>query len=164
MNPLDVDGLLFSFPQGWRVSKYDEWGFYRNQFVRQQNGLRAVDLLVVAADDTAYLIEVKDYRNPSADKPSDLPSVLAEKVLHTLAAMLPARLGATNSAESQMASAVLAAKNLRIILHVEQPRRRIPLIDPADLQQKLKRLVRAIDPHVKVVSARNLGKLPWQVS
>lgn len=164
MDALDIDGLQFAFPKGWKASKYDEWGFYRNHFLRQQDGLRAVDLVAVSSDKTAYLVEVKDYRYPNAEKPSDLPKVMAEKVLHTMAAMLPARLNASEPNESEMARLFLESTNLKLVLHVEQPVRRLPVVDLADVQQKLKRLLRAVDPHVKVVSSQKMRQLPWQVT
>lgn len=163
MAVLHVDGLDFDFPNGWDVSKYDEWTYYRNQFSGQMSGLKAVDIIAVTGQKTAYLIEVKDYRHPHAVKPSDLPQAVAEKVVHTLAAMLPARLHATAESERHSAASVLTANQLRLVLHVEQHARRVPIVDPADLKQKLKKLVRAIDPHVKVVSTHSMQQLPWQV-
>lgn len=52
---INVDGLEFEFPDGWSVSKYDEWKFYRHQFQPQMTGLKAVDLVAVNGSE-AYLI------------------------------------------------------------------------------------------------------------
>jgi len=161
MPELNIDGLDFVFPSGWQASKYDEWSYYRNQFAKQRDGLKAVDALVVTPEKCAYLIEVKDYRHPDTDKPSQLPQAVADKVLHTLAALLPARLLANDEKERAFASAILDCQQLQIVLHVEQPPRHRPIIDMADLKQQLRHLLRAIDPHVKVSCAANMANLPW---
>lgn len=31
--------LTFTFPEGWNVSKYDDWAHYRNQFIKVCVGL-----------------------------------------------------------------------------------------------------------------------------
>jgi hypothetical protein len=112
MNPLLVDGLQFTFLPQWQASKYDEWVFYRDHFAKQQDGIKAVDILAVNMTEkfrhVAYLIEVKDYRHPEMVKPSELPKAIADKVLHTLAALLPAKLRANDLTERELAAAVLA--------------------------------------------------------
>ncbi len=45
--------LTFDFPNGWQVSKFDEWSFYRNQFQQACGGTKAVDIL--AADPRTLL-------------------------------------------------------------------------------------------------------------
>lgn len=161
MTSLRVEGLTFTFPAAWRVGKYDDWSFYRNQFVRQFNGIQAVDLLARAPDGTAYLIEVKDYRHPDAEKPSELPQAIANKVLSTLAAMLPAKLGASDPDERALAKEVLTCRKLRVIAHLELPRAPRRVVDPADLKQKLAQLLRAVDAHPKVVSMNNMSGVGW---
>ncbi|MFN3631067.1 MAG: hypothetical protein ACK4XK_13595, partial [Casimicrobiaceae bacterium] len=69
---LRVEKLTFTFPAGWQASKYDDWSFYRNQFARQYDRIQAVDVVARAPEGTAYLIEVKDYRHPGTEKPSQL--------------------------------------------------------------------------------------------
>ena len=62
MPEINVDGLLFVFPEGWEVDKFDEWAFYRNQFSKQHNNIKAVDLLALeCSKKTLWLIEVKDF-------------------------------------------------------------------------------------------------------
>ncbi|MCU0753615.1 MAG: hypothetical protein MUE46_00630 [Xanthomonadales bacterium] len=164
MIAVQVERLSFHFPTDWQVGKYDDWAFYRNQFVRQFNGLQGVDLIAHAADGTAFLIEVKDYRHPDTEKPSALPQAIANKVLMTLAALLPAKLHATAADEQALAAAVLTCKRLHVIAHVELPRAHRAPIDPADLRLKLKQLLRAVDPHPTVVSTTNMRGLAWTVS
>lgn len=164
MPPLNIDGLNFNFPTGWEASKYDEWSFYRNQFSKQQNNIKAVDVLAISPSKAAFVIEVKDYRHPDTEKPSELAQAIANKVLHTLAAMLPAKLHANEPNEQQLANAILICTSLRVVAHIEQPTRHQPVIDPADLKQKLKSLLKAVDAHPEVVSMNNMRGLEWTVT
>lgn len=161
---MNVDGLEFSFPAGWTASKYDEWSFYRNQFSKQQNGLKAVDLLALSPTHTAYLVEVKDYRHPETEKPSELHDAITNKVIHTLAALLPAKLLANDAEEQALAASLLSAEKLQVVAHIEQPGGKHQIVDLADLKQKLKKSLRAIDPHVKIASREKPRHLPWVVS
>lgn len=167
MKPLDVDGLTFVFPDGWTAQKYDEWSFYRNQLVRVRDGIKAIDVLAMAPDHVAWFIEAKDYRVNQRTKPSALPDEVSRKVLDTLAALLPARLNATVPEEQDLASALLAAKGLRVVLHLEQPRKHSRLrpraIDPAAVKQQLKRLLKPIDAHPVVSETHAMGSLAWRV-
>jgi hypothetical protein len=155
---LQVERLTFTFPADWHASKYDDWSFYRNQFARQYDGIQAVDVLATDPNGTAYLIEVKDYRYPGVERPSQLPRAIANKVLMTLAAMLPAKLNGNDPAERDMAKSVLTCQKLRVIAHIELPRKQV---DPADLEQELKRLLHAVDAHPKVVSTKNMRGMRW---
>jgi hypothetical protein len=164
MSELEVDGFKFKFPEGWQCDKYDEWSFYRNQFIKQFNGIKAVDVLAVSLDKTAYLIEVKDYSHPDTEKPSELPKAVAEKVIHTLAALLPAKINATEDKERNLATAILECKSVKVVLHIEQPRKHRAIVDLADIKQKLKQLLRAVDAHPKITSIENMQSLNWSVS
>jgi hypothetical protein len=163
MQQLDIDGLTFTFPDGWQAGKYDEWSFYRNQFVKQGDGIKAVDAVVMGPENQAFLIEVKDYRHPDTEKPSQLPDAIANKVLCTLAALLPAKLKANVPAEQQLAAAILGCASLRVIAHIEQPRRHRPAVDLADIKQKLRKLLRAVDAHPNVVSMNSMDGIAWSV-
>ena len=73
MPEINVDGLLFVFPEGWEVDKFDELAFYRNQFSKQHNNIKAVDLLALeCSKKTLWLIEVKDFSCHKRDKTEDL--------------------------------------------------------------------------------------------
>lgn len=158
---IEVDGLTFNFPVGWQVSKYDDWTFYRKHFGKQGDGIKAVDLLALSDQNDAYAIEVRDYNKPDAIVPSKLPDEVAEKVRDTLAAMLPARLNANVAAEKSLATAFLACRTLTVVLDIEQRRH---AIDLADLKQKLRGKLRAIDRHPKIVSTEKMLGLPWSVT
>jgi len=173
MPRINVDGLLFSFSNQWIVTKYDEWKFYRHHWSRMWNGIKAVDLLAVDHDRTAWFIEVKDYTrmdHGSDERPeaSNLGQVVALKVFDTLAAMLPAKVNATDDDEKKVALSISRAKRLRVVLHLEQPatksRLRPRAIDPADIRQKLKQLLKSIDAHPAVVSIGEMAGLDWRVT
>ncbi len=168
MQRFNVDGLNFDFPDDWRVSKYDDWSFYRNQFSRMWNGIKSLDLLAIDPNKTAWLIEVKDYRINSRTKPSDLGEEIAHKVFDTLAAIIPAKTHATDSNEKQLARAVSTSRELRVVLHLEQPEKHSKLrpraINPADVQQKIRQLLKPVDAHPLVVDMSLMRDLEWNVS
>lgn len=164
MTEIKVERLSFSFPEDWDASKYDEWSFYRSQFSRQFDGIGAVDIIALNTEGDVYLIEAKDYRHPDSVKPSELPQAIANKVVMTLAAMLPASLHATDVDEKNMAKNVLGCKNIRVVAHIEQSRAHKKKVVPADIQQKLKQLLRAVDKHPKVVSMTDMKGLQWHVA
>ena len=111
----------------------------------------------------AFLIEVKDYRRPETARPSELPLVLASKVHDTLAALLPARLHANELTERNLAASILKCRALQVVFHIEQ-RPNQQVVDLADLQQKTRRLLRAIDTKPKFVSMKAMQNLGWTVS
>ena len=115
----------------------------------------------------AWFIEAKDYRVNPRTKPSELSDEIAQKVLDSLAALLPAHLYAADAAERELAGTVLRAPRLRVVLHLEQPKKHSPLrpraINPADVEQKLRRLLKPIDAHPKVTETSAMRGVPWQV-
>lgn len=167
MSSITEDCLRFDFPDDWQVTKYDEWAFYRNQFGKRPE-MKAVDILAIDPKKTLWLIEIKDYRLHNRTKPIDLPDEIALKVLHTLAALLPAKVNANVQEEKQFAKKAVQAKKLFVILHLEQPNQHSKLrpraIDPSAVSQKLRSKLKAIDPHPKVVETQNMQGLAWEVA
>ena len=167
MTRISVDGIDSVFPDGWTPSKYDEWSFYRRQFVKVRDGIKAIDILAVDPDGSAWLIEVKDYRLHPRTKPSELSDEVAQKVLDTLAALLPAHLNATMPDEQHLAGRVLRTRRLRVVLHLEQPKKHSPLrpraINPADVQQSLRLRLKPIDAHAVVTERDAMDSVPWQI-
>lgn len=162
-----VDGLVFDFPSPWLASKYDEWSFYRNQFLRMRPGIKAVDLIALNSD-AAWLIEVKDYRVHRRTKIVDIHQEFAEKVLHTLSALLPAKANANNLTERRFAAETLSRSRLRLVLHLEQPAKHSKLfpraINPDNVQLKLRQVLKAIDPHPIVAETGRMHGLVWSVA
>ncbi|WP_432742521.1 hypothetical protein ABXJ76_17850 [Methylobacter sp. G7] len=167
MQRFNVDGLNFDFPDDWLVSKYDDRSFYRNQFITIKNGIKSLDLLAVDLNKTAWLIEVKDYRLHPRTKPSELGIEVAHKVFDTLAAIIPAKIHATDPDEKQLARAVSASRKLRVVLHLEQPAKHSKLrpraINPVDVQQKIRQLLKPVDAHPLVVEMGSMNGLEWNV-
>jgi len=158
--------LRFIFPENWRVSKYDDWSFY-NQFQNICGGAKAVDFCGVTPDrGTTWLIEVKDYRQYRRTKPSELPHEIACKFRDTLAGLACARVNSNDDRERDMADSFLRTGWIRLALHLEQPRKHSKLFprayQPADIRQKLKTLVKAIDPHPLVLDMFFSG-VDWTV-
>lgn len=168
MSSVYVNRLTFAFPAGWSVSKYDDWSYYRNQFGKMRGGIKAVDLIAFEAGNTAWFIEAKDYRNSKRTKPSDLAEDVAQKVYDTLAAMLPAALNANDSAEQTFAADVCRVAGMRVVLHLEQPRKNSTLrpraIDPAAVKGRLKALLKPIDARPVVAESSRMGSLAWSVT
>lgn len=164
-----VEGKLeFTFDHSVDASSYDRWSFYRNQF---QNGCfranKAVDMLCIERD-TAWLIEVKDYQRNERTKSMDLIDEVAIKVRDSLAGILAAKTAANDAEEKRFAAKLLRARRVRVVLHIEQPgktsRLHSPTIDLADQKDRLRSLIKAIDPHPIVMSTqRKLPDVPWQV-
>ena len=88
--------------------------------------IKALDLLAMAHDKTAWLVEVKDYRINQRTKPSDLGEEIARKVFSTLAALLPAKINANEADEKQMAGIMWVAAGLRTEEPAGQNRLHVP--------------------------------------
>ena len=160
--------LCFTFPDNTIASKYDEWTFYRKRFNSAFGGTKAVDIVHVDANKTAWLIEVKDYRTNRRTKPSDLGDEIALKVRDTLAGVVAARFGAQDLIEQSTAKKFLQAKRLKVVLHLEQPQkisRLFPqIVNPTDLKLRLQILLKAVDAHPEVVNAKTLKSIMnWSV-
>ena len=161
-----VGNLTFVFPATWHIEKYDDWSFYRNRFCRIQ-GAKAVDLLAISPDNTVFLIEVKDYRSHRRTKMISLADEVTQKVLATLAAMLPCRVNGDEAQETAFAARVLNANSLKIILHLEQPSKPSKLFprrfDTANVTMEMRQRLKPIDAHPKVVELADFGGLAWTV-
>jgi hypothetical protein len=168
MTVIQVGDLEFAFNDTAAVSKYDEWSFYRNQFENGcYQGNKAVDLLC-CSEAVAWLIEVKDYRQHPRTKVQDLSDEIAIKVRDSLAGLAAAQIRANETNEKQFARKMLRAENVRVVCHVEQPvkasRLRPRAIEFDDLKDKLRRRLKAIDPHPMVMDAASKSStVPWLV-
>jgi hypothetical protein len=191
--PIIKEGsLTFQFPDSWKAVKLDDWSFYHNQFIRLSSGLRqpcgecgaelrcqncgtvktqgvkAVDILARDAAATLWLLEVKDYRQSPRTKAIGLADEVALKVRDSLALLVAAAMSAKDPQERSFARDALTRKRICIGLHLEQPKQHSKLfpraIDPADIRQKLKQLVRSIDAHPRIFDLGTSGTAPWVVS
>ena len=192
MTQIAEEALTFTFPEEWTASKADDWSFYRNQFERYFDGVRlackkcnaevrcckcntaktigakSVDILAIAPDSEVWLIEVKDYRRHRRTKAIDLADEVAVKVRDSLAMFSAASKNANHSSEKTAASAVGSSSEIRVVLHLEQvqkPSKLFPrAINPANVKQRLRRLIKFVDPHPLVVETSAMGWLAWAVA
>lgn len=158
MTEMTEGALTFTFNAGWEVGRYDEWAYCRNQFHKTKalTDVKAVDFIAINGD-TAWLIEVKDYRRHPRTKSIDLADEIAKKVYDTLSGVASAKFNASG-AEKLFARQFFAAHSLHVVLHLEQPAKHSKLfpraIDPANVTLKLRRQIKAIDPHPQVLEKR----------
>jgi len=163
-----VEGnLTFCFPAGWKVCKFDESSFYRNQFQRVCGGAKAVDVVALSPEHCAWLIEIKDYRVHTRTRSEDLSTEVACKVRDTLAALFCANVSANDPHEKHFACRALASKSIRIVLHLEQPVKQSKLfprpIDPANIKLRMKQLLHPVDAHPKVLDRHITSGIGWNV-
>ena len=159
--------LVFDFD--CEAIKFDDSVFYRKHFSKMTNGIKAVDILAVNRE-VGYLIEIKDYTAPNTNNLTinELIETVINKVISTLAAILPMKISVNNSVEERRIAHNFSITNeLKVIVHVELAPFRRTLKqsnwDLFNLQIQLGRRLRAIDAHPKVVSKDKLQNLPWVV-
>jgi hypothetical protein len=171
-----VDNLVFSFQRNISASKYDESDHHRQ--VLMPTGKKAVDLVAVrrtALPPDCWLVEAKDFRlirgTPGDKNVADLPATVASKAADTWDGLRDAASQATNAGEKQLASLARTAARVRVVLHLEPytggPSKLFPKNpSPASIQQKLKQLVRDLDPRPLVLTMATTAKseVPWTVS
>lgn len=166
--PAITEGQLqFDFPDGWLATKFDEWSFYVNQFQSVCGGAKAVDVIAIEPNVCLWKIEAKDYRQHRRTKTIDIAEEIAVKSRDSLAAIMAAQANANDADEKQMARRAVRCPRIRIVLHLEQPPKHSKLfpraIDPAKVKQRLKQLIKAIDPHPLVLEIGRMQGVAWTV-
>lgn len=165
---VEVDGQNFTFGDGWRVLKYDDSRFHRNQFQSFAGGSKAVDAVALSPTGECWLIEVKDYRRHRRSKAESVFSEVAGKVRATLAGLATARLRANDPDERDFCHQAMRANVLRIALQLDQPNPPSHLfkqvIDPRTALTQLRRELRAVDPRALCYgTGMVIACLPWRV-
>lgn len=170
MPTLTEGKLACSFPDDWHITKYDDWAFYKNRFVNSCCGNKGVDFLAYdPAERILWLIELKDYRQfrRAKDDKIKLWEEVAIKARDTLAGLFAAKVYADDP-EKSYAARTLNAIKLCVVLHLEQSPKHSKLFprayNPADIQQRLKQILKPIDAHPKVVELNNMGTMRWTAS
>jgi hypothetical protein len=168
MPSITEGNLTFDFSAGWEVAKLDDWSFYRKQFQRICEGTKAVDILAVEPGETcAWYIEIKDYRRHVRGKTEAVADETARKVRDSLALLAAANVNANDQDEKLQAGRALRSPKIRVVLHLEQPAKPSKLfprkIDLANTQQKLRQLVRAVDPHALARERGLVAGCGWTV-
>ena len=175
MATLRVDSLDFHFRTSIEATKYDESTHYLT--VLQQQGKKAVDVVAIevgANPDPVWLIEAKDFRNirgePKESNTIGLPKSVLQKVDDTCEGLRDAAINPTDLDEKQYAQRVITATHTKIVLHLEPYQgpatKLLPRNPAAGVLQKLKQLVKHIDPEPRVLNIENTRKagVPWTVS
>ena len=149
--------LVFNFPDdGSDVAKYDDWSFYRNQFQRVCRRAKAVDFVFVETART-WLIEAKDYRHQRRTKVVDLPCEVAAKIRDTLAGLAACRCTTTKTSGHRGSCLVDSEHRCRTASGARiRPRNCFHVADRAGLTQKLKQLLKPVDPHPRIVDRQSL--------
>jgi len=173
---LRVDTLTFDFGPTVAADQYDKWQHYSVVWNAPPGGQKAVDVVAVDGNpaNTAWLIEAKDFRvitnPPKSSNISGLPQFVADKATHTLAGLAHASLHAAVPGEKQLATNAIACSRRRIVLHLEPHTGAHTALFPmgfaANVLQKLRQLVQAIDANAVVLNIANthLSGVPWSVS
>jgi hypothetical protein len=192
MPSLSEGRLTFHFPDTWKVTKFDDWSFYRNQFQRlgselrvpcskcdaelqclacgakKTMGFKAVDFLARDTEHRLWLLEIKDYRTSQRTKVIDIADEVALEVRDSLAALVAAAMNANDSKEKSFAKASVRSEGFRVGLHLEQPKQHSKLfpraIDPAKVLQRMKQLLKSIDPHPRVYENGAASSAAWTIS
>ena len=165
MTALREGRLEHRFDDTWTVSKYDEWPFYLGHFQSQCGTNKGIDFVARDPADALWLIELKDYRVHPRTKFIELAEEVAMKVRDSLAGIVAAAKWHSHHAHLAEATDHLEAKKLRVVLHLEQPPHHSKMSPRkfalANVQQKLKQLVRAVDAHPVVMELATMGGVPW---
>ncbi len=125
-----------------------------------------MDIVAIHANRRLWLIEIKDYRVERRQKALELAEEVAFKARDTLAGLMAAQWQANDGDEAQIAKRAVRCLDLKIVLHLEQPSkpsRLHPVEDVSKLLQKLKQLLRAIDPHPRVTNLAEGNRFGWEV-
>jgi hypothetical protein len=159
--------LHFSF--AFDAIQFDKTQYYLNHFQGIKPCLQAVDILAVN-ESAGYLIEIKDYTHPDTKQLSsnDLIEAIVNKVISSLAAILPMKNNANIDEEQNIAKKFSKVSQIQIVLHIEKPPPRRTLkqscYNVQKMEESLKNRLKPIDAHPKIVSKENLKGLPWTVT
>jgi hypothetical protein len=161
--------VRFEFAEGFTVIQYDTTTWYRKHFNKCAQSA-AVDFLVVDSGNTVgWLIEVKDFTTKPPEPHKDLLDTVTRKVRDTLAGVLAGAVGANVDEEVAFFKRILRARKLRVVFHCERPthpsRLHARSPDPADLTQKLRQSLNAVDGRVVVTDCASSHRdFPWSTT
>jgi len=187
---LTEKNLIFDFNSPLSI-QYDETEYYRKEFQTIENNpylkekeynkeevedflkksifISAVDFITIE-DKHGYLIEVKDYRDPSIKKIisyKKLMPILIKKVLSTLSSIIPMKIMASNIDEKKISENFSLITQLTIVFHIELPsklsKQQMAFFRRDRLELELKRKLLAICNNLYVVSNTSKVTLPWTV-
>lgn len=163
--------LIFSFPEDWKICKFDDTSFYRNR-VEKLDGMKSVDIIAKSSDSLQF-IEIKDFRqhrieNRARQRNGELLIEVSQKFVSTLASLIGASRWNLINFEPYYSLLSQSDQKVEVILFVERDERESTLrrnkLLLADLQQKLKKLLLAYNIKCKVYDREHLPThLGWSV-
>jgi hypothetical protein len=161
----------WTFADGWKVIQYDNSAWYRKHFNSCAESA-AVDFIAVLdqpAKGICWLIEAKDFTTEPPLLSKELIEIISKKVRDTVAGVVGGAVNANAPSERALFNNALRANKLRVAFHCERPKHASRLFrslpDAADLQQKLRKSLRAIDSKVLVLDCTSdTSSLPWTVT
>jgi len=177
MKSLTVDTLNFVFAATIvDAQNYDKWNHYLTVWNAASPGQKSVDVVAVDAGKpptTCWMIEAKDFRvitrPPKPCHISGLAQIVFEKVQDSIAGLTNAAAHATAPTEKSLAHLAMLATARRVVLHLEPhtgPHSKLfPANFSASVLQKLRQLVRSIDPKPLVLNIADTPSagVPWTV-
>lgn len=161
--------LIFTFPDSWKLCKFDDTPFYRNR-VEKLDGIKSVDIIAKGSDALQF-IEIKDFRqhrieNKERQTNGELLIEVAQKFVSTIASLIGASRWNLIDFEPYYSQLSQSDKKVEVILFVERDERENTLrrnkLLLADLQQKLKKLLLAYNVKCKVYDREHLP-MEWRV-
>jgi len=178
MATLTVEALTFAFTARIADAQiYDKWVHYATVWNAPPGGQKAVDVVAIETGNppsARWMIEAKDFRiitnPPKASNISGLAQFVADKVRDSIAGLGDAATKATISTEKSLAVLAISAPTTRVVLHLEPHVGAHSALFPAgfaaSVLQRLKQLVRSIDPNPLVLNIADTPSagVPWTVS
>lgn len=173
MTTITEGRLAFTFSPTALVLKYDNCSFYKDYFIKVNNGIKAVDF-IVSDNHKAYLIEVKDYTHPGTKKvkPTALIDDIVKKIIDTLASIICMKNHSRSTPEEQkVASSLCNSQAIIFIFHIELPTTRGTDLfgaryNPQNLEIKIKSKLNRIELNMITVNIKKTSTrgLPWRVT
>ena len=176
MQTLVVDKTLtFDFDPHVEAEIFDGWDHVTKHWTQRRNKklIDVVSVESVSGGDTAWLIEVKDFRvingPPKPSNIATLDQTVAKKVQDSLLGLADTAANGAKSSEKAHAANTMAATSRRVVLHLEPHvgahTALFPTGFPASVLQKLKTLVAHIDPNPLVLDISRTARagVPWIV-
>ena len=160
-------GLCFEFDDDLKIIKYDEYGgFYRDKVLRCFCDLKAVDFICQKKSELWFL-EVKNFSENDRTKPITVADEFIEKVKDTITG-IATMCYITNGEDRKTFQSLICARKIHLVLHCNLDKHlnsKELVTRQRNLQDQLRKKLRAIDCHLKVTSTDNpVYKLPWRTS
>lgn len=162
---INIDGSLFTFPDGWDIEKLDEWS-EQKRLTRPPFQSIGCDF-VALKEGEIWLVEVKDYSFPGATVASDLAEIVGLKVFHSLAILHAVAHWGTGK-HQRFSRKALNATSATVCLAIELPdkgRKQIALATPITyLKEELRKVARLMGANRPVVSNSYVNvTVPWDI-